>query len=50
MPGLRVLAGKIQDIQRRKAALANGLLDAEGGLSPASDAEDLQAIFAPVAR
>ncbi|MFC0253631.1 DEAD/DEAH box helicase [Massilia consociata] len=43
------LEEKIQDMQRRKGELANGLLDAEGGLSPAIGADDLQAIFAPLA-
>lgn len=43
------LEEKIQDMQRRKGELAQGLLEAEGGLSPAIGASELQAIFAPLA-
>ncbi|CAN7586958.1 SNF2-related protein [Massilia sp. LjRoot122] len=43
------LEERIQDMQRRKGELANALLDAEGGVSPAIGADDLQAVFAPMA-
>ena len=39
---------KIQDMQRRKGALAKGLLEADGGLAPAIGVDELQAIFAPL--
>ncbi|MDB5792286.1 MAG: helicase [Massilia sp.] len=39
------LEEKIQDMQRRKGALASAVLDAEGGLAPGIGLDDLQAIF-----
>ncbi|MFL6635181.1 MAG: SNF2-related protein [Massilia sp.] len=40
------LEEKIQEMQRRKGELANGVLEAEGGLAAAVGRDDLQALFA----
>jgi len=41
------LEEKIQEMQRRKAALADAVLQPEGGLAEGVGADDLQALFAP---
>ena len=43
------LEEKIQEMQIRKGTLASAVLDPEAGLAQAIGAEDLQAIFAPIA-
>jgi SNF2 family DNA or RNA helicase len=39
---------RILELQARKAALAEGVLGSDGGLSPKFSADDLQALLAPL--